>query len=358
MLTNTCMKKYLFAILSFLLFHSVNAADKDSTIYYNLPDSVKAIQFLADIKITVVGKKEATAGISTDVVRLFFESDKKARSIKFEFPKRSPVMANGLNTRTTDKDEIEWKYDWNTNEVYKLLIATISDSAGNFSLYSGYVFLPEENKWKLIGTCKINGRRNTIQQPASFVEGKENDISVSIDQVWVQRNNNSWKNIKGLAPSASDLNGHATLSSPAPFINLYGHFDSVAQRDLDLRIIKVAITNGKTDVKENMDGVYYSMMKEGSGRQVSVNDTVTIFYKGYLFANDSIFDETKEKPVTFPLKRLIRGWQIGVPLCKVGGKIKLVIPSDLAYSIRTRSSRIPPNSILVFEIEVLNAKSP
>jgi FKBP-type peptidyl-prolyl cis-trans isomerase len=55
---------------------------------------------------------------------------------------------------------------------------------------------------------------------------------------------------------------------------------------------------------------------------------------------------------------LIRGWQIGVPLCKVGGKIRLVIPSNLAYSIRTRAAKIPPNSILVFEIEVVDAKSP
>ena len=91
---------------------------------------------------------------------------------------------------------------------------------------------------------------------------------------------------------------------------------------------------------------------------VSVEDTVTIFYKGYLFSNGQVFDQTGEKPASFPLKRLIRGWQIAVPLLKVGGKIKLVIPSDLAYSIRTRAAKIPPNSILVFEIEVLDARSP
>ena len=106
------------------------------------------------------------------------------------------------------------------------------------------------------------------------------------------------------------------------------------------------------------DGVYYSILKEGTGRQVSVNDTVTIFYKGYLFNDGSVFDETKDKPATFPLKRLIMGWQIGVPLCKVGGKIKIIIPSNLGYSIRTRAAKIPPNSILVFEIEVVDAKAP
>ena len=69
-----------------------------------------------------------------------------------------------------------------------------------------------------------------------------------------------------------------------------------------------------------------------------------------------MFDQTKDKPAIFPLKRLIKGWQIGLTMCKVGGKIRLIIPSAIAYSIRSRSSKIPPNSVLVFDIEVLSAK--
>jgi len=56
------------------------------------------------------------------------------------------------------------------------------------------------------------------------------------------------------------------------------------------------------------------------------------------------------------LKRLIKGWQIGLPVCKVGGKIKLIIPSGLAYSIRSMNAAIPLNSIMVFDIEVLGVK--
>ncbi|HEV7781658.1 MAG TPA: FKBP-type peptidyl-prolyl cis-trans isomerase, partial [Chitinophagaceae bacterium] len=133
--------------------------------------------------------------------------------------------------------------------------------------------------------------------------------------------------------------------------------DSVSQRQIDLTLIQDAIAKGATDVKENSEGIYYTIMKEGTGRAVLVTDTVVAYYKGYLFSDGLIFDQTKDKPATFPLKRLIRGWQIGVPLCKVGGKIKLVIPSDLAYSVRTRAAKIPPNSILVFEIEVVEARS-
>lgn len=143
-----------------------------------------------------------------------------------------------------------------------------------------------------------------------------------------------------------------------PIVNLYSHVDSLEQLQIDKKLITQAIAENKTDAKQDHDGVYYTIMKEGTGRQVSVNDTVTVFYQGYLFSDNSIFDGTKDKPAIFPLKRLIVGWQIGVPLCKVGGKIKIIIPSNLAYSIRTRAAKIPPNSILVFEIEVVDAKAP
>jgi FKBP-type peptidyl-prolyl cis-trans isomerase len=55
------------------------------------------------------------------------------------------------------------------------------------------------------------------------------------------------------------------------------------------------------------------------------------------------------------LARLIKGWQVGLEGTRVGEKVKLLIPSGLAYSIRTRSPKIPPNSILVFEIETVKA---
>jgi len=79
-------------------------------------------------------------------------------------------------------------------------------------------------------------------------------------------------------------------------------------------------------------------------------------YKGQLM-DGSVFDETKEEPATFPLKRLIKGWQAGLPFCRQGGKIRLIIPSALAYSIRNLGI-IPPNSPLIFDVEVVEIKRP
>ena len=102
--------------------------------------------------------------------------------------------------------------------------------------------------------------------------------------------------------------------------------------------------------------MFYHILQEGTGKLVSLTDTLTVFYKGYLFSDGSLFDQTKDKPAIFPLKRLVKGWQIGLQKCKVGGKIRLFIPSGLGYSIASRTKTIPPNSILVFDIELVSVK--
>jgi len=331
----------VFTLLTFTFLNSF-ANSKDSLIYYQLPDSVKAVSFLAEVSVgTIATKKEVFAGIKTDVVKLSLESDKKDKEIVFEFPSSASVVANGLGVKA-EKGELSWNYNWMENESYKLLIATASDSAGNFALYPGYIFLPNEKKWKLIGTCKILGQWNTLKQPATFrSQIKNNSLQLNIHEAWCQRNNGSWKNLL-----------EKNLSFPV--VNLFSHVDSLEQLEIDKKLITAA----NTDAKNIHDGVYYTILKEGNGRQVSVNDTVSVFYKGYLLSDNSVFDQTKDKPATFPLRRLIMGWQIGVPLCKVGGKIKIIIPSNIGYSIRTRGAKIPPNSVLVFEIEVVDAKAP
>ncbi len=336
------MKQLISGIMVLFFVVPSFASGKDSTIIYNLPDSVKAVSFLAEVSVgTITTKKEVFAGIKTDVVKLSLESDKKEREIVFEFPSSATVMANGLAVKV-EKGELSWNYNWMENENYKLLIATASDSAGNFALYSGYIFLPKEKKWKLIGTCKILGQWNTLKQPATFSsQGKNNSLQLNIHEAWCQRSNGSWKNL---------LEKNISF----PVVNLFSHVDSLEQLEIDKKLI----TSANTDAKNIHDGVYYTMLKEGNGRQVSVNDTVTAYYKGYLLKDGSVFDGTKDKPAIFPLKRLIMGWQIGVPLCKVGGKIKIIIPSNIGYSIRTRGAKIPPNSVLVFEIEVVDAKAP
>ena len=108
------------------------------------------------------------------------------------------------------------------------------------------------------------------------------------------------------------------------------------------------------DTKVTSAGIFYKMLREAEGPAVTIDDTLVVNYKGQLL-NGFVFDETKDKPATFPLKRLIKGWQLGLPFCRQGGKIRLIIPSSLAYSIRNLGE-IPPNSPLIFDVEVLEIK--
>ena len=333
----------LFLCLSFI----AKAIDKDSIITFRLADTVKAIGFMAEINVTgITGNKEIFAGIKTEVVKLSLESDKNVRTVVFEFPHSATVMSAGINTDAGEKGEIEWKYNWDINETYRLLISTAADSAAGLSIYSGYIFLPKENKWKLIGTCKIEGRWSTMQLPAFFYTiNRKQSLHVTRGHVWCLDQEGEWLNLDD-------------KKMPVPAIDLAGHVDSIQEHQKEMKQIESAFSAGKSDVKDYSEGLYYKMIKEGTGRQVSITDTVTVFYKLTLLDDNSIIDETKDAPMTFPLNWLIKGWQIGVPLCKAGSKIKLIIPSDLAYSIQTLSTRIPPNSILVYEIEVVDVKPP
>jgi FKBP-type peptidyl-prolyl cis-trans isomerase len=80
---------------------------------------------------------------------------------------------------------------------------------------------------------------------------------------------------------------------------------------------------------------------------------VEVHYTGWLLDGtkfDSSYD--RGEPVTFPLSGVIPGWQEGVGLMKVGGKSKLIVPPELGYGERGFGNRIPPDSVLVFDIQL------
>lgn len=127
------------------------------------------------------------------------------------------------------------------------------------------------------------------------------------------------------------------------------------QLDIDVAIIETYLTdNNITALSEN--NVYYSIEEEGTGTDYPINTSlVSMAYSGKIMNGDgSIFDSAD---ATNPLKRklfeLISGWQVGVPKFKKGGKGTLYIPSGYAYG-RFGSGSIPGNSVLIFDIELLD----
>jgi FKBP-type peptidyl-prolyl cis-trans isomerase FkpA len=99
-------------------------------------------------------------------------------------------------------------------------------------------------------------------------------------------------------------------------------------------------------------GLVYKSITEGTGASPKATDTVKVNYRG-TFIGGKEFDASRGTPISFPLNRVIPCWTEGVQKLKVGGKARLTCPSAIAYGPRGAGGTIPPNTTLVFEVELL-----
>jgi len=101
-------------------------------------------------------------------------------------------------------------------------------------------------------------------------------------------------------------------------------------------------------------GVIYIEEKAGTGDTAKPTDKVKVHYTGMLI-DGTVFDSSVQRgePATFPLSGVVKCWTEGLQLIKVGGKAKLICPSDLAYGDQGRPPQIKPGATLVFEVELL-----
>jgi len=113
--------------------------------------------------------------------------------------------------------------------------------------------------------------------------------------------------------------------------------------------------NGKKDsVVTTESGLQYKIIAAGSEVKPVPQDTVQVHYKGTLL-DGTEFDSSYQRgePVKFPLNGVIKGWIEGLQLVGEGGKIRLFIPSELAYGAQQAGPKIGPNSTLIFDVELL-----
>lgn len=107
--------------------------------------------------------------------------------------------------------------------------------------------------------------------------------------------------------------------------------------------------------EKTASGIGIATLVEGSGAPPKATDTVKVHYRGTL-TNGTEFDSSYKRgqPTVFPLNRVIPCWTEGVQKIKVGGKAKLTCPSQLAYGSRGVPNLIPPDSTLIFEVELVD----
>ncbi len=118
------------------------------------------------------------------------------------------------------------------------------------------------------------------------------------------------------------------------------------------------VTTGELQTTDS--GLQYVILREGYGETPQEGQTVSVHYSGYLVDAEEPFDSSVERgePFQFQLgaSQVIKGWDEGVALMKIGEKRKLIIPPDLGYGEEGFPGAIPENATLVFDVELLSAE--
>ena len=131
------------------------------------------------------------------------------------------------------------------------------------------------------------------------------------------------------------------------------------------KLAQAAVEEGKKFLAENAkkegitvtdSGLQFEVLKAAEGEKPAATDTVTVHYKGTLI-DGTEFDSSysRGEPTSFGLNQVISGWTEGLQHMPIGSKYKFYIPSELAYGSRS-TGRIPANSTLIFEVELLDVK--
>jgi FKBP-type peptidyl-prolyl cis-trans isomerase FklB len=161
------------------------------------------------------------------------------------------------------------------------------------------------------------------------------------------------------------IGGKELALSQAEIQKVYSAFQQRMMAKLMAKRTKEAAENlakGKTFLEQNKkkegvkvlpSGLQYKVLKEGTGKTPTLNDRVKAHYRGTLI-DGTEFDSSykRNQPAEFAVKGVIKGWTEALQLMKEGAKWELYIPPNLAYGERGRPG-IPPNSVLIFQVELL-----
>lgn len=132
--------------------------------------------------------------------------------------------------------------------------------------------------------------------------------------------------------------------------------ETVSQRQIQAGKDFLTANKKKDGVQVTESGLQYRVMNAGSGASPKENSQVTVHYTGKLI-DGTVFDSSVgSEPATLGVNQVIPGWTEALQRMKVGDKWELVIPSQLAYGEAGRPPVIGPNSVLVFEVELLEVK--
>ena len=202
----------------------------------------------------------------------------------------------------------------------------------------------------------------TQQEKESYSIGYQVGLSMKNDGVDVDFD----KLIKGLQDAINDQEPLLSVEEMRTLILALKE----RAREIQMRKVQVARVNNakesekflaengkKEGVKTTESGLQYRILKEGDGNSPGPEDSVTVHYRG-TFIDGEEFDSSyaRGKPQTLQTDGVIKGWTEALQMMKVGSQWEIFVPPDLAYGRGGQGGVIPPNSALVFEIELLSVE--
>ncbi len=136
-------------------------------------------------------------------------------------------------------------------------------------------------------------------------------------------------------------------------------YDKATQLKIDDDIIAKYLKDNNLTFTKTAQGLYYQIINQNDTgtKIIALSDSLRIHYVERLLLNQRFLDSTISNVDTtlFQLKDAIQGWELGIPLIRAGGRIRLIVPSPLAYQNRQIDSLLIPNSILDFDIRLISA---
>lgn len=231
-----------------------------------------------------------------------------------------------------------------------------------FLLIAGSAILLSSCDQKMTGNTKLESEVDSV----SYMLGA--DIGSNLKRNFLEEVN--YDNlINGLMDGFEENDLEVTKEEIAPYLNKYFQAIKAKQAEIEIAKGKVNLEKGRAFLEENKkreevitleNGLQYEVITEGTGKSPKDTDVVICHYHGTLI-DGTVFDSSIDRGEKFetPLKRVIPGWQDGIPLMKEGAKYKFYIPTELAYGTNVRPGGVlEQNMALIFEVELFEVKTP
>lgn len=304
---------------------------------------------------------------------------------KYTYEKKLGYLQEWLRKNAICFESVSLDTGQNDHQIHQLIISELNRLLGlhvrwekrkekvfavikNTAKFYNYLENNQSTKQKYLISSLVDNLNQESNSPYIFDESGDRTTRIPLS-------NANWKNFYGIKKILNnygfDLKEEERVVDKLVFTEIEGgklidaqlqeqakkrrEIQKDVKEPLFLENQNFLINNSKkSGVKQTSSGLQYKILHEGLGAKPTITDKVQINYEGSL-VNGKIFDSSYEegRPATFSVNQVINGWSEALQMMSVGSKWIIYIPATLAYGSHTNNGRLPSNSTLIFEIELI-----